>query len=64
MRVRIDEGKCLGYACCVMAAPMLFEMGDDADVAMVLVPEPREADRGLVDAAVRACPARAISVEG
>jgi ferredoxin len=47
-----------------MAAPTLFDLDDAGNLAVVLVPEPDEGQRPLVEAAVRACPVRAILTEG
>lgn len=61
-KVSIDPEKCQGYACCVMTAPTIFDLGSDAQRAVVLQPEPGDDLRDVVDKAVRGCPAQAISL--
>jgi ferredoxin len=34
MRVGIDLSRCAGYGNCIEAAPDVFDMSDDADVAV------------------------------
>ncbi|MGH9030200.1 MAG: ferredoxin [Acidimicrobiales bacterium] len=60
-RVSIDPDKCQGYACCVMTAPAIFDLDDEAGKASVIQPEPGDDLRDLVERAVRGCPAHAIS---
>lgn len=60
-RVEIDPEKCQGYACCVMTAPTIFTLDDEAGKSVVIQPEPGDALRDLVEKAVRGCPAHAIS---
>ena len=62
MRIRVDLDACQGYACCMMEAPAIFDL-DDGGKAVVLLEEPSEELRELVDKSVRGCPARAIVVE-
>ncbi|MGH9110335.1 MAG: ferredoxin [Acidimicrobiales bacterium] len=61
-RVSIDPDKCQGYACCVMTAPAIFDLGEDAGKAVVIQPEPGDAMRDLAEKAVRGCPTHAISI--
>jgi ferredoxin len=63
-KLLFDEGKCVGAGACELAAPDLFQLGDEG-VAVVLVPELEDDDRverGY--SAVRACPAMAITIQG
>ncbi|HLI15167.1 MAG TPA: ferredoxin [Acidimicrobiales bacterium] len=62
MRVSIDLARCQGYACCVVAAPRLFALGEDGQ-ARLLVAEVGEADEALVGEVVAGCPTQAISYE-
>lgn len=63
MLIVIDKSKCLGYACCVMAAPGLFEMDEEADVARACESDAGKVDRALLNAAIQSCPVRAIHVQ-
>lgn len=63
LKVTIDLNACQGYVCCVMEAPEVFDINDEAGKALLLQERPSDALRGKVDAAVRACPARAVRVE-
>jgi ferredoxin len=60
--VRVDQGLCEGYACCVMTAPAVFDIDDQTGKAFAVQPNPDDAQRDLVDKAVRGCPTRAISI--
>jgi ferredoxin len=60
MRVHVNMELCQSHGMCVYAAPEVFDLDDDdllhysEDVA--------ESRRGEVEDAVKACPARAISI--
>lgn len=62
MKVMLDLQRCQGYVCCVMEAPGVFDIDDDAGKAVLLREEPEESVRERVEAAARACPTSAISV--
>ena len=62
MRVVVDYGRCESNALCMAAAPEVFEVRDD-DQLYVLDEHPPEALREKVEAAVRACPKIALSIE-
>jgi ferredoxin len=64
MRVLLDVEKCQGYACCELAAPEVFQLQETTNVVSMIQPEPPEELRSKVEEAVRACPVRAIAVEG
>jgi ferredoxin len=64
VRVTVDLTRCNGYANCLMEAPEVFELDDETGLAVVLQEEPAEEKRGEVEAAMRACPMRAIALEG
>jgi ferredoxin len=62
MRVRVDYDKCEGHALCVLAAPEVFELGDDDRSRVVLV-QPGEELRAKVESAVRSCPKQAVYLD-
>lgn len=63
MKVTIDLASCQGYACCMMEAPELFDLDEEAGKAVLLDPDPPQELWAKAEAAVRACPAKAIRVE-
>jgi ferredoxin len=62
MKVTVDWMLCEGNGVCVAAAPEVFDLSDD-DELIVLMEEPPERLRAHVDAAISACPKRALSVD-
>ena len=62
MRIVVDFDVCEANALCMGIAPEVFEVDDD-DFLNVLIVEPPEEMRGLMEEAVRACPKRAIAIE-
>lgn len=64
MKVFVDTAACEVHGDCVVAAPDVFDIGEDDDVVQVLVPEPGEEYRAVVNQAVKMCPVAAIRVEG
>jgi ferredoxin len=62
MKVRVDTTKCSGIGLCEVAAPMVFEVGDDGQ-SHAISPEPPEGERAAVDEAVNNCPTGALSME-
>ncbi len=64
MRVLLDGDKCEAHGDCVVAAPELFDLGDDDDVAQVLDASPGEHLRAKAEVAAKLCPVMAILVEG
>lgn len=62
-RVSVDREACQGYACCMMTAPEVFDLDEEAGKAIVLQPEPDVRLRSLVEKAARGCPAHAIMIE-
>lgn len=62
MKIVVDFDKCNSNAVCQVAAPEVFEVRDD-NFLYILQEEPPESLRAKVEAAVRGCPTRAISVE-
>ena len=59
LTVRVDRGKCRGHAQCVLAAPGVFELGDD-DRARVLTEVVPPEEAAAVEDAVLMCPEAAI----
>jgi ferredoxin len=62
MKVRVDTAKCSGIGLCEVAAPTVFEVGDDGQ-AHAIDPNPPEDDRAAVEQAVSECPTGALSIE-
>lgn len=62
MRIVADLDACQGIGMCEAMADGWFEVGED-DVVVVRDEHPPESERDHVDAAVRACPARALALE-
>jgi ferredoxin len=62
MRVVVDYKLCESNALCMEAAPDVFEVRDD-DLLYVLNEQPPAEQREAVEAAVRACPKQALSLE-
>lgn len=63
MRIIVDLDRCEAHGDCVIAAPDIFDLDDDAHVVKVLMPEPGEDMRGQAERAARDCPVAAISIE-
>ncbi len=63
MKVVVDFDVCESNAICMGIAPEVFEVRDD-DYLYVLMEEPPEEMRPLIEEAVLRCPKRAISIEG
>jgi len=47
-----------------VAAPDVFDIGEDDDVVQLLIAEPGEEHRAAVTQAVKMCPVGAIKIEG
>jgi ferredoxin len=62
MKVRVDTSKCSGIGLCEVAAPTVFEVGDDGQ-ARAINADPPEDDRAAVEQAVQECPTGALSIE-
>ena len=61
MKVEVDWNLCDGNGVCAIEAPNHFEMDDD-DELHVLNEDVSDAERPEVEAAVRVCPKRALSL--
>jgi ferredoxin len=64
LKVTVDLDLCQAHGDCVMAAPEVFDIGDDDDVVSVLNSEPGEDLRAKVERAASDCPVSAITIEG
>ena len=63
MKVIADTTVCQGHQLCQGEAPDVFGFDEDADVVVILNEHPDESRRSDVAAAVRYCPAFALSIE-
>jgi ferredoxin len=59
-RVVVDLDLCDAHGDCVLAAPEVFDLGEEDDTVRVLRPEPGDELWEKVERAVRACPVSAI----
>jgi ferredoxin len=64
MKITVDFDHCEVHGDCVVAAPEVFDIGDDDDVVQLLVEEPGEDLRDKVELAVKMCPVAAITLAG
>ncbi|MCX2933768.1 ferredoxin [Mycobacterium sp. CVI_P3] len=62
MKIEVDRVKCTGMGLCEVAAPAIFEVGEDGQTH-VLVENVPDADRAAVEEAVANCPAMALSLK-
>lgn len=63
MKVLLDTKKCEAHGDCVMAAPDVFDLDDDDNVAKLLIADPPEEMRAAVEQAAADCPVGAIVIE-
>ncbi len=63
MRALADLDLCQAHQMCQGEAPDVFGFDEDADKVVVLQAHPDESLRHQVEAAVRYCPAMALSME-
>ena len=63
MKVIVDLDVCQAHGDCVVAAPEVFDLGEEADVVTVLNPEPGDELRARVERAALDCPVTAIRIE-
>ena len=63
LHVRADVDVCQGHQLCQGEAPDVFGFDADADVVVILDPQPDESRRAAVTTAVKYCPAFALSVD-
>ena len=63
MRLVADLGLCQGHQECLAEAPELFGFDDDGYHVVVRVPEPSREQLPVARAAVKYCPAFALTLE-
>ena len=63
MKVIVDLDVCQAHGDCVVAAPEIFDLGEEDDVVTVILPEPPEELRAKAERAVQDCPVTAIRIE-
>ena len=63
MKVNVNTDVCEAHGECVIAAPEIFDLGDDDEVVTVLDPEPAEDLREKAEEAAQSCPVSAITIE-
>jgi ferredoxin len=59
VELNVDRDTCVGAGQCVLAAPEIFDQGED-DGIVVLLRKPGPADGAGVEQAVSTCPSRAL----
>lgn len=62
MRVKVDHTKCSGIGLCELAAPTVYEVGDDGQ-SHVLKDEAAAQELRAVEDAIAGCPTGALSIE-
>jgi ferredoxin len=60
VKIRVDLDLCQGHGVCVEEAPELFALDAATSKVVVLDPDPGEALRTKLAAAVKYCPTRAL----
>lgn len=63
MKVTLRADRCELHGECMVAAPEVFTIDDDAEVVTILDPEPGEHLRPAIEEAVMMCPLAAIMIE-
>jgi ferredoxin len=63
VRVIADRDICQGHQMCQAEAPTVFGFDEQADLVTLLDENPDESLRPAVEAAVRYCPAMALTIE-
>lgn len=64
MNVHVDLERCTGTGNCVVSAPRVFDLADDAEHVRLLVSEVPPGEEGAVETAIRMCPQGALSSTG
>jgi ferredoxin len=63
VQVSVDEDLCIACGLCADTCPDVFDLGDDDDVAQVIVDVVPEESEDLCEQAVEECPTEAIIIE-
>lgn len=63
MRVTVDKSRCQAYGNCLLTAPDVFDLDDEAGVAVVIQEQPSEDLYPAIEEAVRSCPVQALKVQ-
>jgi ferredoxin len=64
VKIIVDAAACEAHGDCVVAAPDVFDLGEDDEVVRVIDQTLSEDVRSKVEMAVRVCPVAAIRIEG
>lgn len=62
MHITVDYDLCEGHGQCILAAPDVFDLPDDAEQVELLDADPAEQQREAIVRAAAMCPAQAIQV--
>ena len=62
LRVEANRDQCAGHGQCLLAAPTVFDVDDEAQKVIVLDPEPVEGLRAAVERAISFCPMGALEI--
>ena len=62
-RITLDQGKCQGYANCLIEAPAIWDFDEETDQAVLKVEHPTDDLLPAAEASARCCPAQAIQVQ-
>jgi ferredoxin len=63
VKIVLDGGRCEAHGECVVAAPELFDIGEEDEAARVLDASPGEQLRKKAEFAVRLCPVAALRID-
>jgi ferredoxin len=63
MRVTLDVQACQAYGNCLLTAPDVFDLDEEAGTAIILQENPPEELHAAVADAVRSCPVQALTLE-
>ncbi|QHE70769.1 ferredoxin [Rhodococcus sp. WAY2] len=61
-RIHIDTAACNGYGNCLVAAPDVFDLDPDTNIAFTRPGHPTDADQDTLREAEADCPVRAIRI--
>lgn len=62
MQVHVNTPRCIGAGNCVMAAPDVFDQGEDDGLVILLQEFPADDQRAAVTRAAQLCPAAIIQL--